>query len=65
MFKSIKKSFEGKTELQKLENQHSKLMEDCYRMSFIDVGRSDILLHLGNDIAEKINKLRSNERSNT
>lgn len=59
MFKLLKKLFTGKTELEKLEDQYMKLMEDSYRMSTIDRAKSDTLAYLANDVANQIDKLKS------
>ena len=61
MIKFIKKIFKGKTELEKLEDQHKDLLGQAFLASKTNRTLSDTLTYEASKIEEKIIELRKNE----
>ena len=61
MIRFIKKIFKGKTELEKLEDQHKDLLGKAFIASKSNRTLSDTLTFEASKIEEKIIELRNNE----
>jgi len=61
MINFIKKIFKGKTELEKLEDQHKDLLSQAFVASKSNRTLSDTLTFEASKIEEKIIELRKNE----
>ena len=61
MIKFIKKIFRGKTELEKLEDQHKDLLGQAFVASKFNRTLSDTLTFEASKIEEKIIKIKNSE----
>ena len=53
----IKKLFKRKTELEKLEDKYTSLIEESYRLSWVNRTKSDELKFEANEVLTEITKL--------
>lgn len=65
----IKKLFKRKTELEKLEDKYNSLIEQSYRLSWVNRTKSDELKFEANEVLTEITKLEreqyNKDRSNS
>ena len=65
----IKKLFKRKTELEKLEDKYNSLIEESYRLSWVNRTKSDELKFEANEVLTEITKLEreqyNKDRSNS